>query len=96
MTLKFYPIKKQHFIQGQNTRPKKGNPRGEEAEVTRSSLLLVRGFRHRPEKYVGSNLQLACRGPEKPAEGREQASSPPMPGPGLDIKIKKASSDRER
>ena len=28
MRLKFYPIKKQPFIQGQNTRPKKGNPRG--------------------------------------------------------------------
>ena len=45
----FLPKKEQHFIQGQHTRPKEGHPRGEEAEVTRSSLLLVSGLRHRPE-----------------------------------------------
>ena len=95
MRLKFYPIKKQPFIQGQNTRPKKGNPRGEEAEVTRSSLLLVSGLRHRPENMWGVTFSLLAEVQKSRERGKNRPILP-VPGPGLDIKIKKASSDRER
>ena len=94
--LNFYPIKKQHFIQGQQYTPKKGKSKGGGGGSHQEQPFARERLPPPTRKYVGSNLQLACRGPERPAEGREQASFLPMPGPGLDIKIKKASSDRER
>ena len=90
------PKKEQHFIQGQHTRPKEGHPRGEEAEVTRNSLLLVSGLRHRPENMWGVTFSLLAEVHRKTGRGGRTGPFLPMTGPGLDIKIKKASSDRER